>query len=116
MGLYAGHPGLQQFRALQHAVAAAPARAAAAPPPVNYTVAYNVNSQRILCKTCRNPIASNTLKVGYRDRNQMRWFHLGCLPHDLWQQASMPGRLAGLPDLPAAQQVMNMLVTTRAAL
>lgn len=117
--LYAGHPGLQAYRANQQgrgtaamgaqgAAARAAAQAAAraaANPPVNYTVAYNGDNHRCLCKNCRNPIASNTLRVGYRDRNQMKWFHLGCLPPDQWRQASIPGRLDGLPSLPSAQQV-----------
>lgn len=75
------------------------------PPAVSYTVKTNTSPARVLCKGCRNPIAVHSMEIGYGDRNQMRWYHLGCLGHDKWQEAAMPGRLTGLPSLHPSQQV-----------
>ena len=114
-GLHPGHAVNfipDQYRPPLRMHAAPRAPAPAPQPQVNYTVAYNVSAHRTLCKNCRNPIASNSLKIGYRDRpQQMRWYHLGCLPADAWQQASLPGRLEGLPDLPPAQWVRHVQST-----
>ncbi|DBA77531.1 hypothetical protein WJX77_000814 [Trebouxia sp. C0004] len=74
------------------------------PPAVTFTVKTHTSSSRILCKGCRNPIAMHSMQIGYSERNNMRWYHLGCLGADKWQEASMPGRLAGLPSLHPSQQ------------
>ena len=50
------------------------------------------------------------MQIGYSDRHHMRWYHLGCLGADKWQEASMPGRLAGLPSLPPSQQVLHATI------
>ncbi|DBA95401.1 TPA: hypothetical protein ACH3X3_013276 [Trebouxia sp. C0006] len=75
-----------------------------APPAVTYTVKTHTSSSRVLCKGCRNPIAMHSMQIGYSNRNDMRWYHLGCLGADKWQEASMPGRLNGLPSLHPSQQ------------
>ncbi len=74
-------------------------------PQVSYTVKTNTSSARVLCKGCRNPIAMHSMQIGHGDRHQMRWYHLGCLSHDRWREAAMPGRLTGVPSLHPSQQV-----------
>ncbi len=80
------------------------------PHAVTYTVKTHTSSSRVLCKGCRNPIAMHSMQIGYSDRNNMRWYHLGCLGADKWQEASMPGRLAGLPSLHPSQQVLHATI------
>ena len=81
-----------------------------APPAVTYTVKTHTSSSRVLCKGCRNPIAMHSMQIGYSNRNDMRWYHLGCLGADKWQEASMPGRLNGLPSLHPSQQVLHATI------
>lgn len=78
-----------------------------APLPVTYTVTTNESTSRILCKGCRNPIVPRGMQIGYPERGQMRWYHLGCLSGDRWQIAAAPGRLTGLPQLHPNQQVLR---------
>lgn len=80
-----------------------------APSPPRYTVTTNGSTARVLCKGCRNPIPQNCTQIGYSERGQMRWYHLGCLSGDRWQAAAAPGRLSGLPQLHPNQQVLLSL-------
>lgn len=48
------------------------------------------------------------MQIGYSDRHNMRWYHLGCLGADKWEEASMPGRLTGLSNLHPSQQVLRL--------
>lgn len=78
-------------------------------PRTVYTVTANPSTTRVLCKGCRNPIPLHCMQIGYSDRRQMRWYHLGCLSGERWQEAAAPGRLHGLPHLPPSQQVQCIL-------
>ncbi|KAK9808928.1 hypothetical protein WJX72_006531 [[Myrmecia] bisecta] len=63
------------------------------------------------CAACGHGFPPRQVRVGMRDAagtgaSPHRWYHVGCMPGALWQEARLPGRLIGMRQLSAEDQAM----------